>query len=385
MPKKVESHSYKLATLVAQAGLEADNTFSAIIPPVHLSTTYQRDDDNGYSSGYIYARPDNPTTQHLEAVLIQLEEGEDAMAFGSGMAAATAVFQSLQPGDHVIAPKVMYWSLRNWLAGMATQWGLRVSFVDTEDSAAVEAEIKPGATRLIWVETPANPLWSITDIQRVSEIAHAVGAILVVDSTVATPVLTKPLSLGADIVMHSATKYLNGHSDVLAGVLVTSEQNEFWSKIKNTRSSIGGILSPRDAAELIRGLRTLHLRVHESSLSALVIARHFEQHTAISSVLYPGLTDHPGHQLAHKQMTGGFGGMLSLRIKGGELNAIKVAANVKLWKRATSLGGVESLIEHRASIEGPGTPVPDDLLRLSVGIEAVEDLIFDLEQALATI
>ncbi|NNE63746.1 MAG: PLP-dependent transferase [Gammaproteobacteria bacterium] len=385
MSKKYESTRYKLATLAAQAGHAAETGSTAIIPPVHLSTTYQRDADNGYSSGYIYARPDNPTIQHLEAVLMKLEEGQDAMVFASGMAAATAVFQSLQPGDHVIAPKVMYWSLRNWLAGMATQWGLRVSFVAMEDPAAVKAAIKPGATRIIWIETPANPLWSITDIQLVSEIAHEVDAMLVVDSTVATPVLTKPLLLGADIVMHSATKYLNGHSDVLAGALVSSEQNEFWSKIKSTRSSLGAILSPRDAAELIRGLRTLHLRVHESSLSALVLAKHFEPHAAISSVLYPGLSGHPEHELARRQMTGGFGGMLSLRIKGGERSAIKVAANVKLWKRATSLGGVESLIEHRASIEGAGTPVPDDLLRLSVGIEAVEDLISDLEQALAAI
>lgn len=385
MPKRYESTRYKLATRIAQASHQTDNASSAIIPPVTLSTTYQRDADNGYSSGYVYGRPDNPTIQHLEAVLTDLEEGRDAMVFGSGMAAATAVFQSLQPGDHVIAPRVMYWSLRNWLAGMATQWGLKVSFVDMDDPAAVKVEIKPGFTRIIWVETPANPLWSITDIQMVSEIAHAVDAMLVVDSTVATPVLTKPLLLGADIVMHSASKYLNGHSDVLAGALVTSEQNEFWSKIKSTRISLGGILSPRDAAELIRGLRTLNLRVHESSLSALVIARHFEQHAAATSVLYPGLADHPGHELAHRQMSGGFGGMLSMRIKGGEDSAIKVAANVKLWKRATSLGGIESLIEHRASIEGAGTPVPDDLLRLSVGIEAVEDLIFDLEQALAAI
>lgn len=383
MSRQQTAHRYKLATRIAQAGHAADNACGAIIPPVSVSTTYQRDADNGYSSGYVYGRPDNPTIQHLEAVLTDLEEGADAMVFGSGMAAATAVFQSLQPGDHVIAPRVMYWSLRNWLAGMATQWGLQVSFVAMDDPAAIEAEIKPGITRLIWIETPANPLWSITDIQRVSEIGRAAGAMLAVDSTVATPVLTKPLLLGADIVMHSATKYLNGHSDLLAGVLVTAQQNEFWSKIKNTRSSLGGILSPRDAAELIRGLRTLNLRVHQSSLSALVIARHFEQHAAVASVLYPGLSSHPGHALAHRQMSGGFGGMLSMRIKGGEQSAIKVAAAVKLWKRATSLGGVESLIEHRASIEGTGTPVPDDLLRLSVGIEAVEDLIFDLEQAFA--
>lgn len=382
MNSKSSNSKYKLATLLAQAPHESISNSVEVIPPVHLSTTYQRDADNTYSSGLVYGRPDNPTIQHLESVLAQLESGAESMAFGSGMAAATAVFQSLHPGDHVIAPRVMYWSLRNWLAGMATQWGLQVSFVAMDDPLTIEAEVRPGKTRLIWVETPANPLWSITDIQRVGEIARAAHAILAVDSTVVTPVLTRPLLLGADIVMHSATKYLNGHSDVLAGVLVTAEQNDFWLKIKNVRAGLGGILSPRDAAQLLRGMRTLKLRVRESCQSAMAIARHFDQHAKVLSVLYPGLPQHPGHELACKQMTGGFGGMLSIRIKGGQSNAINVAAGVKLWKRATSLGGVESLIEHRASIEGANTPVPDDLLRLSVGIEDVDDLIADLEQAL---
>ncbi len=385
MNSKSSISDYKIATILAQAAHESTVDSLEIIPPVHLSTTYQRDADNQYSSGLVYGRPDNPTIKHLESVMTQLESGVESMAFGSGMAAATAVFQSLQPGDHVIAPKVMYWSLRKWLAGMATQWGLQVSFVAMDDLQAVEAEVRPGKTRLIWVETPANPLWSITDIQRVGEIARAARAILAVDSTVVTPVLTQPLLLGADIVMHSATKYLNGHSDVLAGVLVTSKQDDFWLNIKNLRADLGGILSPRDASQLIRGMRTLKLRVRESCQSAMTIARHFDQHARVSSVLYPGLPQHPQHDLACNQMKGGFGGMLSIRIKGGQSNAIDIAARVKLWKRATSLGGVESLIEHRASIEGPDTPVPDDLLRLSVGIEDVEDLIADLEQALDSI
>ena len=376
---------YKIATVLAQASHEYSHDAVEIIPPVHLSTTYQRDADNAYSSGLIYGRPDNPTIQHLESVLTQLEAGAESMVFGSGMAAATAVFQSLKPGDHVIAPKIMYWSLRSWLAGMAIEWGLQVSFVAMDNPLAIEAAIKPGVTRLIWVETPANPLWSITDIRQVSEIAHAANAILVVDSTVVTPVITQPILLGADIVMHSATKYLNGHSDVLAGVLVCARQNDFWLRLKAVRTSLGGILSPRDAAQLIRGMRTLKLRVDQSCKSAMAIASHFDQHSKVSSVLYPGLPRHSGHDVACRQMSGGFGGMLSIRIKGGQSHAINVAAGVKLWKRATSLGGVESLIEHRASIEGMGTPVPDDLLRLSVGIEDVDDLIDDLEQALAFI
>ncbi len=382
MTSKSTDCKYKMATLLAQASHESEVNSVEIIPPLHLSTTYLRDADNQYSSGLVYGRPDNPTIRHLESLMTQLEAGAESIVFASGMAAATAVFQSLQPGDHVIAPKVMYWSLRNWLAGMATQWGLQVSFVAMDDPQAIEAEIRPGITRLIWLETPANPLWSITDIQRVGEIAHAAHAILAVDSTVVTPVLTKPLLLGADIVMHSATKYLNGHSDVLAGVLVTAKPDDYWLKIKNVRASLGGILSPRDASQIIRGMRTLKLRIRESCQSAMAIAQHFDQHPEVLSVLYPGLPQHPGHDLACKQMDGGFGGMLSIRVRGGDSCAIKVAAQVKLWKRATSLGGVESLIEHRASVEGAGTPVPDDLLRLSVGIEDVDDLIADLEQAL---
>jgi len=372
----------KPATLLAQAVSDKHAEGPGIIPPLYVSTTYVRDADNEYSSGLSYGRPHNPTVQHVESVLAKLELGADAMLFGSGMAAATAVFQSLKPGDHVIAPKVMYWSLRNWLAGMASDWGLQVDFVDMSDLDAIAACLQAGKTRLVWIETPANPLWSITDIRAVCDMAHVIDARVVVDSTVVTPILSQPLSLGADIVMHSATKYLNGHTDVLAGALVTAKDDDFWVKIQQLRSDLGGILSPRDASQLLRGLRTLHLRVRESSASAMAIALHFERHPKLSSVLYPGLQSHPGHEIACKQMSGGFGGMLSLRVAAGRGAAVEVAAGVKLWKRATSLGGVESLIEHRASIEGEGTPVPENLLRLSTGIEDVGDLIRDLEQAI---
>ncbi len=382
MTEKTAFRNLKPATLLAQAVSKTHAEGPGIIPPLHVSTTYGRDADNEYSSGLSYGRPHNPTVQHVESVLTNLEQGADAMLFASGMAAATAVFQSLKPGDHVIAPKVMYWSLRNWLAGMASDWGLQVDFVDMSDLEAIAACLQIGKTRLVWVETPANPLWSLTDIRAVCDMAHAIDARVVVDSTVVTPILSQPLSLGADIVMHSATKYLNGHSDVLAGALVTAKEDAFWAKLQQLRTDLGGILSPRDASQLLRGLRTLHLRIRESCASALTIAQHFENHPKLSSVLYPGLQSHPGHEIACKQMSGGFGGMLSLRFAGGRDVAVEVAARVKLWKRATSLGGVESLIEHRASIEGEGTPVPEDLLRLSTGIEDVGDLIKDLEQAL---
>jgi cystathionine gamma-synthase len=292
------------------------------------------------------------------------------------------VFQALHPGDHVLAPKVMYWSLRNWLLGFATSWGLEVEPIDMTDAAAVQAAIRPGATKLIWVETPANPLWTITDIAATAEIAHEAGALLAVDSTSATPVLSQPLALGADLVMHSATKYLNGHSDLTAGTVTTRADGAHWQRLRSVRAQIGGTLGSLESWLLLRGLRTLYLRVRTASASALRIAEHFEGHPAVAEVLYPGLPSNPGHELAARQMPGGFGGMLSIRTAGGEDAAIAAAARTRLWKRATSLGGVESLIEHRASVEGPGTPVPPDLLRLSVGIEHVDDLIADLEQAL---
>ncbi|MFS8086099.1 MAG: trans-sulfuration enzyme family protein, partial [Acidobacteriota bacterium] len=284
-----------------------------------------------------------------------------------------------------------YWSLRNWLMNFATRWGLQVEFIDMADPAEVRRAVQPGRTKLVWIETPANPLWTITDIEATCSIAHAMGALAAVDSTIATPVLSRPLALGADIVMHAATKYLNGHSDVIAGSLTTRENSPLWLRIKSVRAQIGGILGPFEAWLLTRGMRTLYPRVRASCASAQAIAEHFKRHPLVEEVLYPGLPDFPGHAIARKQMTGGFGGMLAIRVRGGgrhsdlgdsERAAIATAAGVELWKRATSLGGVESLIEHRASIEGPGTPAPSNLLRLSVGIEDTGDLIADLEQAL---
>lgn len=370
------------ASLLAQALGTVDEASRAVIPPLHVSTTYIRDPDNQYRSGNIYGRPDNATVRAAEAVLAMAEGAAAAMVLGSGMSAASAVFLSLAPGDHVIAPRVMYWSLRNWLMNEATAWGLKVDFVDATDLAALRAAVRPGQTRLVWIETPGNPLWTITDIAAAAEIAHAAGALLAVDSTVATPVLSQPLALGADIVMHSATKYLNGHSDVIAGALCFARDDAFTARVRRTRTMLGQILGPFEAWLLLRGMRTLDLRVRAMSASALAIATHFAADPRIADVLYPGLAAHPGHAIAAWQMQGGFGGMLSVRVRGGEAAAVRAAANVRLWKRATSLGGVESLIEHRASIEGEGTPCPPDLLRLSVGIESTADLIADLDAAL---
>lgn len=377
-----DSFPFSAATLLAQAHGAIDPATDAVVPPIHVATTYLRGADNSYPSGRVYSRADNPTYLPAEQVLKALEQGEDALLFASGMAAVCTVFQALAPGDRVIAPTVMYWALRNWLQQFAAQWGLELTFVDTSDVNQVKAALAQGPTRLVWLETPGNPLWTVSDIAKISQLAKQHGALVAVDSTCATPLLTQPLKLGADIVMHSATKYLNGHSDVISGALVTAKNDAFWQQIRTLRGQLGAVPSPHDAAQLLRGMRTMHLRVREACNNALYIADRLQQHRAVKHVLYPGLPNDSGHAVAKKQMHGGFGGMLSVRFRGGAKVAIHVAANTKLWKRATSLGGVESLIEHRASIEGEGTPCPDDLLRLSCGIEQRDELLADLLQAL---
>jgi cystathionine gamma-synthase len=368
-------------TIAAQAGGDIDEATGAVVLPIHLATTYIRDTDNQYRKGYAYGRPDNATVRQAESIIDRLEGGAGTILLGSGMAAATTAFLALERPAHVIAPKIMYWALRSWLIDDAPSHGIEATFVDTSDPVAIRAAIRPGTTKLVWIETPANPLWTITDIKVTADAAHAAGALLAVDSTAVTPVLTRPLALGADIVMHAATKYLNGHSDVLAGSLTFARADAVFERAGRVRKMLGSILGPFEAALLIRGMRTLHLRVRHQSASAMALASHFRSHPLVLGVLYPGLQEHPGHAVAARQMTGGFGGMLSVRLKAGEGAAIAAAANVKVWKRATSLGGVESLIEHRASVEGPTSPCPPDLLRLSVGLEDVGDLIGDLERA----
>jgi cystathionine gamma-synthase len=376
-------NSLRPETIAAQAGGRIDPETGAVVPAVHLSTTYERDPDNQYRRGYLYGRPDNPTVRQCEAVLDALEGGTGSLLLASGMAAATALLLALPRPAHVVAPAVMYWALRRWLAQEAPEHGIRATFVDASAAEEVVAAIQPGLTRLVWLETPANPLWTITDIAAVAAGARARGALVAVDSTVATPVHTTPLALGADVVMHAATKYLNGHTDVLAGTLTFAAASPLAERAAAQRKSLGAIIGPFEASLLLRGMRTLHLRVRHQSAAALELATRLVRHPRISHVLYPGLATHPGHDIAARQMAGGFGGMLSIRLAGGEAAAIAAQGRLKVWKRATSLGGVESLVEHRASIEGPGTPCPADLLRLSVGIEAIDDLHADLEQAIA--
>lgn len=370
-------------TLAAQGMGRVAEPYRDIVPPIHVSTTYERDGDGSFPGGRIYSRPDNPSFDQAEALVAALEGAAGAMVFASGQAAAAAVFQALAPGEAVLAPRNMYWGLRSWISQFAATWTLPLEFYDnasTDDLAAKARALRP---RLIWVETPANPTWDITDIAAAAEIAREVGGIVAVDSTAATPLLTRPLALGAHIVMHSATKYLNGHSDVIAGALVTARDDERWQRIKSVRAGAGAVLGPFEAWLLLRGMRTLHLRVAAACANAQAIADRFVSHRKLSHVLYPGLPSHPGHATATRQMKGGFGGMLSLRIREGDEAAKRFTARLRVFKRATSLGSVESLAEHRASVEGPGTTCPADLVRLSIGIEHVDDLIGDLEQALA--
>jgi cystathionine gamma-synthase len=371
------------ATLAAQGLGWTDESTGAVVLPMHTATTFLRDPDNQYRRGRSYGRADNPGYDQPQALLTALEGGAASLVFSSGMAAAAAIFQCLPRDAHVVAPQVMYWGLRSWLKNFAEAWGIEIEFVDATSLDALRRAVHTGRTRLVWIETPANPLWSVTDIAGAAEIAHAAGALLAVDGTAATPVLTRPLALGADLVMHSATKYLNGHSDVIAGTLTTAREDAFWARLRAARSSGGAILGSFEAYLLLRGMRTLFPRVERACRSAQQIAEALSYNPGVLEVLYPGLPAHAGHAVAARQMSGGFGGMLSVRVRGGAEAAIATAARVGIWKRATSLGGVESLIEHRASVEGPDSPAPPDLLRLSVGIEDPQDLLADLETSLA--
>ncbi|MBO6783820.1 MAG: PLP-dependent transferase, partial [Alphaproteobacteria bacterium] len=307
----------KPATLSAQALGWLDPSTNAVAPPIHPSTNYARDENYEKVGNRGYTRDENPTYEQLEALIATLEKGPEAMVFSSGMAAATTVMMSLSPGDHVVAPSVMYFGLRNWLTNVGRHWGLEVEFVPPGDGVALANAVREGETKLVWIETPCNPTWEVTDIEDAARIAHDAGALLAVDSTVATPILTQPLVLGADIVMHSGTKYLNGHGDVLAGALVTARADANWERMKYLRFENGGMLGAFEAWLLLRGMRTLHLRVERSCMSALRIAEYFDGHPRVAEVLYPGLPTHAGHEVAARQMEGGFGGMLSLRVKGG--------------------------------------------------------------------
>ena len=370
----------RFETACVHAGRRTDPATGAVAPPIHLSTTFERKPD--YSAeGYIYGRSANPNRDQLESCLTALEGGSSAFAFGSGAAAATAVFQALKPGTHVVCTRDAYHGVLRILREIMSGWGLKVSYVDASDIDALNAAVTPD-TRLIWIETPSNPLLKLTDIAAVAEIARRAGAYAVCDSTFATPALQSPLALGMDLVMHSATKYLGGHSDVVGGVLVAREKGALAERLRFLQGAGGAVPSPFDCWLLLRGTATLEVRVRAQSAHALRLAHWLERHPKVERVFHPGLESHPQHALAKRQMRG-FGAMLSFCVRGGAEAALRCTSRVRLFARATSLGGVESLIEHRASVEGPESPTPANLLRISAGLEHPDDLIADLDQALS--
>lgn len=370
-------------TLAAQALLHLDNATGAVVPAMHSASTFARDDNYDLREGFIYSRYGSPTTRQAQEIIAALEGTQDALLFNSGMSATVAVVEALPMGAHVVAQSMMYHIGLNWLNRQAARGVIGFDSFAAGNLDALRAAIKPGETKLVWIETPANGDWSITDIAAAADIAHAAGAILMCDSTAAPPCTTRPLELGADISFHSATKYLNGHSDLTAGVLSARADLAIWNEIEQVRGFQGTTLPGFESWLLIRGLRTLFVRYKQASENALTFARHFAKHPAIATVLYPGLPTHPGHDVASRQMRGGFGGMMSLLVAGPAGRALATAKACNTFIPATSLGGVESLIEHRHTVSGNGYGIPENLLRLSIGIENVDDLIADLEQALA--
>ena len=368
-----------IETIAIHAGNKTDETSKAVIQPIVLSTTFERAEDGTFPGGYIYSRSSNPNRTLLENVLAKLEGGTDAASFSSGNAAGMSVFQSLPPATHVIAPDDMYHGLRNQLkllfAGILT-----FDFIDVNDNDVLQQHIKP-ETGLIWIETPSNPLLKITDIKQVVKIAHENGIKVACDNTFATPICQLPIALGADLVMHSSTKYFGGHSDLMGGALITKEKNDWWLKIRQVQEYGGAIPSPLDCYMLARSIKTLPYRIRGHVYNAQLLAEYLEKHPKVESVMYPGLPSHPQHNVAKEQMSG-FGGMLSFCVKGGQDEAKRVINRLQLFTRATSLGGVESLIEHRATVEGPDTKTPLNLLRVSVGLEHIDDLVADMEHAL---
>jgi cystathionine gamma-synthase len=370
-------------TIAAHALKAVDEATGAVVPPIYTSSTYARDENYVPKLKENYIRNGSPTLWHTEAAIAALEQGEEALLFASGMAAITALCETIPHGAHVVAPEVMYYGTRDWLKRLQSLGRIRLTLFDPRDPGALAGSMKKNKTDLVWIETPLNPTWDVIDIAAAAQGAHAAGAILAVDATATAAVTTWPLKLGADIVFHSATKYLNGHSDILAGVLVTGSKTERWKQIAVLRTKMGSPLPPFESWLLMRGLRTLFLRYRQASTNALALARHFENHPKLEKVLYPGLPSHPGHAIALRQMNDGFGGMISLLVRGGFDDAKRLCTRLKVIVPATSLGGVESLAEHRKTAEGPASPVADNLVRLSIGIEHVDDLIADLGQALA--
>jgi cystathionine gamma-synthase len=370
----------RIETLAVHAGHSPDPATGAVTPPIHLSTTFEREADGQYRAGLVYSRYANPNRVALEECLAQLEAGVGAACFASGSSATAAVLQSLEAGAHVIAPDDAYFGTTKLMRDIFGPWKLDVTLIDMTDLGCVERALRP-STRLIWIETPSNPLLRVVDIEAIAALAHSRSAVCVVDNTWATPVLQRPLSLGADVAMHATTKYLGGHSDVLGGALVWGADGPLAQRLRAVQISVGAVPSPFECWLTMRGIRTLPWRMRAHSDNAQTLARYLTSHRRIEAVHYPGLPEHPAHEIATRQMSA-FGGMLSLQVRGGRDDAMSLAAGLRIVTRATSLGGTESLIEHRASVEGPGSRAPENLLRLSVGLEHVDDLIEDFEQAL---
>jgi len=370
----------RIETLAVHAGLRVDPATGAVAPALHTATTFEHEPDSTAPRGFIYSRNANPNRDALEECLAGLEGGAAAAAFASASAATAAVFQALAPGDHVVAPLDAYFGTGKLLRDTFAPWGLAVDFVDMTDAGAVKAALT-ARTKVVWIETPSNPLWRVTDIAAISALAHAAGARSVVDNTAATSVVQRPFAHGADLVVYATTKYLGGHGDVMGGAVVARERDALFERIRAIQGSGGAVPSPFDCWLVRRGIRTLPWRMRAHSDNALRVATFLARHARVEAVHYPGLPSHPQHEVARRQMTG-FGGMLSVQVRGGRDAAYDVERKVRLFTVATSFGGTESLMEHRASVEGAATRSPDNLLRLSIGLEHPDDLIEDLAQAL---
>jgi len=370
----------RFETIAVHAGGEPDPSTGAIAPPIHLSTTFEHGPAGEKPHGYIYIREGSPTEARLEEALAAIEGGQLALVFSSGLAAGAAYLQSLPAGCHVLFADDIYYGFREMAREFLPRWGIESSTVDMSDLDKVRHAMK-GNTQVLWAESPSNPLMKVVDLAALAGIARDAGAQLAVDGTFATPVLQRPLALGAEVVIHAATKYLGGHSDVQGGAVIFARRGAISEKAAHVRHILGAVLSPFNSWMVLRGLRSLPCRMERHSANALALAHALERHAAVAAVHYPGLTSHPGHAIAKRQMVG-FGGMLSLRVKGGRDEAVATASRVKVFTNATSLGGTESLIEHRASSEGPSSTTPQDLLRVSVGLEHPDDLVEDLMQAL---
>ena len=370
-------------SLIATALSWVDKETDAMGAPIRPSTSFLRNPAELDRAGRTFSRDDNPTYLQPESLINQLEGGAGCLLFASGMSAMTSVFHTLNPGDHVVLPLNVYSGLRDWLNRHGKRWGIEVLFLKNYNSASVSNSLIPGKTKLVWIETPSNPTMEVTDIRAISAVAHAAGALVAIDNTVSTPVLTQPINHGADVVLHSGSKYLNGHGDLIAGALIVAPgQEKLLKDIQGIRNDYGGILGAFEAWLLLRGMRTLSLRVKAASASALELAKYLNTHKKVTKVNYPGLESHSGYDIASRQMHNGYGGMLSFQVKGGEAEAKAIASRTRLIRQAISFGSPDTVIEHRASMEGNDSPTPSDLLRLSVGLEHIDDLLYDLRKAL---